>query len=182
MKKPHCRALFLGCALFTLPVAASLAAATLPATPATGITGSAAYQQMMKFAGEWTGPAQTPGGSPVSVIYRVTSAGKTVMETLFPGTDHEMVSMYHMDGPALVMTHYCAAGNQPHLRLNESRSTPTEFVFDFAGGTNLDPARDSHIHGLVLRIKSDSQLEAEWTSYKDGKKSEGLLYLITRKR
>jgi hypothetical protein len=41
-----------------------------------------------------------PDGSPASVVYKVTSAGKTVMETLGPGTDHEMVSMYHMDGPA----------------------------------------------------------------------------------
>ena len=179
MANQHRYALSLGGALFALFVAASLGA---PQVPAGSITGSEAYQRMVKFAGEWTGKTQTPDGSSATVVYKVTSAGKTVMETLFPGTDHEMVSMYHMDGSALVMTHYCAAGNQPHLRLNESKSTPTEFVFDFAGGTNLDPARDSHIHGLVLRIKSDSQLEAEWTSYKDGKKSEGLLYLITRKR
>ena len=181
MRNLHCRALSLSSALFALLVAASLVAATPSAASAASITGSAAYQQMTKFAGEWTGTTQTPGGSPVSVVYKVTSAGKTVMETLFPGTDHEMVSMYHMDGPELVMTHYCSAGNQPHLRFNESKSTPNEFVFDFVGGTNLDPARDGHIHGLVLRLKSDNQMEAEWTGYKDGKKSDVMLFLLSRK-
>ncbi len=171
---------FRGCALFALLVLAGLAAST-PVAAAAGITGSAAFQQMTKLAGEWTGTMQSPNGDPARVVYKVTSAGKTVMETLAPGTDYEMVSMYHMDGPALVMTHYCSQGNQPHLRLNESSSTPTEFVFDFVGGTNLDPARDSHIHGLVLRIKSDNQLEAEWTGYKDGKKADTMLFLLTRK-
>ena len=181
MKDLNCHTVFLGCALSTLLIAVSLAASTLPEAPPAGITGSAAYQQMTKLAGEWTGTTQTPERSPASVVYRVTSAGKTVMETLGPGTDHEMVSMYHMDGPALIMTHYCSAGNQPHLRLNESKSTPAEFVFDFVGGTNLDPARDVHIHGLVLRIKSENQIEAEWTGYKDGKKSDVMLFLLTRK-
>ena len=167
-------------ALLALLVLAGLAASTPPAAAA-GITGSAAYQQMTKLAGEWTGTMQSPDGSPARVVYKVTSAGKTVMETLGPGTEHEMVSMYHMDGPALVMTHYCSMGNQPHLRLNESKSTPTEFVFDFVGGTNLDPDRDGHIHGLVLRIKNDNQIEAEWTGYKDGKKSDTMLFFLTRK-
>jgi hypothetical protein len=171
---------FRGCALFALLVVAGLTAST-PFAAGAGITGSAAYQQMTKFAGEWTGTMQTPDGNPARVVYKVTSAGKAVMETLGPGTDHEMVSMYHMDGPALVMTHYCSMGNQPHLRLNESKSTPTEFIFDFVGGTNLDPARDGHIHGLVLRIKNDNQMEAEWTGYKDGKKSDVMLFLLTRK-
>jgi hypothetical protein len=178
MKNPH--SIFRSSALFALLVVAGLAAST-PFAAGAGITGSAAYQQMTKLAGEWTGTMQTPGGNQVSVVYRVTSAGKTVMETIGPGSDHEMVSMYHMDGPALLMTHYCSAGNQPHMRLNESKSTPAEFVFDFVGGTNLDPARDEHIHGLVLRIKSDSQLEAEWTGYKDGKKADVMLFLLTRK-
>jgi hypothetical protein len=178
MKNLH--SIFRSSALFALLVVAGLAAST-PFTAGAGITGGAAYQQMTKLAGEWTGTMQTPGGNQVSVVYRVTSAGKTVMETIGPGSDHEMVSMYHMDGPALLMTHYCSAGNQPHMRLNESKSTPAEFVFDFVGGTNLDPARDEHIHGLVLRIKSDSQLEAEWTGYKDGKKADVMLFLLTRK-
>jgi len=178
MTNQYRRAISLSSALLG---AVALAGLTLPAAHAADVNGSEAYQQMTKLAGEWKGTMQTADGSPVSVVYKVTSAGKTVMETLGPGSEHEMVSMYHMDGPALVMTHYCSQGNQPHLRLNESKSSPKEFVFDFVGGTNLDAAKDSHIHGLVLRIKSENQMEAEWTSYKDGKKADVMLFLLTRK-
>ena len=64
MKNQCHRALSLGCALFTLLVAASLVASTPPAAPEAGISGSAAYQQMTKFAGEWTGTMRTPGWKP----------------------------------------------------------------------------------------------------------------------
>ena len=172
----------LGGVLF-LSVFAGLNLSLLPAAgPPAGVSAAAAFQRMTTLAGEWVGTTQTADGAPARIVYRVTSAGKTVMETLGPGTDHEMVSMYHRDGPALVMTHYCSAGNQPHLRFDESKSTPTEFIFDFVGGTNLDPDRDEHIHGLVLRFKSENQMEAEWTGFKEGKKSDVMLFLVTRKK
>ncbi len=183
MRKQYPIGLFLDYASATLLLSAALGTSILiAAAPEPGISGNDAFQQMVKFSGEWTGTIQTADGAAVSVNYRVTSAGNTVMETLAPGSDREMVSMYHMDGKSLVMTHYCSAGNQPHLRLNESKSTPTEFVFDFIGGTNLNPDRDVHIHGLILRIKSADRIEAEWTGYKDGKKADTTLFLITRKK
>ncbi len=183
MRKQYTIGRFLDCALFALLFSAALGASMLlVAAPEAGISGETAFRQLTKLSGEWTGSIQTPDGAPVTINYRVTSAGNTVMETLAPGSDHEMVSMYHMDGKALVMTHYCSAGNQPHLRLNESKSTPAEFVFDFVGGTNLDPERDVHIHGLVLRIMGADRIEAEWTGYKDGKKADTTLFLVTRKK
>ena len=51
----------------------------------------------------------------VSVI-KVTAGGSAVHETLFPGSAHEMVSVYHLDGADLVMTHFCALGNQPRMK------------------------------------------------------------------
>ena len=51
------------------------------------------------------------------VVFHVTAANSVVIETMFPGSDHEMVNTYHIDGDNLVMTHYCAMGNQPHLKL-----------------------------------------------------------------
>ena len=61
-----------------------------------------------------------------------------------PGTDHEMVSVYHADGKDVVMTHYCAFGNQPKMKLDPA-SKDNELKFVFAGGTNLDPAKDTHM-------------------------------------
>jgi len=48
--------------------------------------------------------------------YGVTAAGSAVVETVFPGSPHEMVTVYHADGTDLVLTHYCMEGNAPRMR------------------------------------------------------------------
>src|SRR6516162_4262898 len=75
------------------------------------------FEALKKRAGDWVevGKDGKPTDKVVSSI-RVTSAGSAVQETLFPGSDHEMVTMYHRDGADLILTHYCALGNQPRLR------------------------------------------------------------------
>ena len=74
------------------------------------------FEKMKKLEGEWImldkEGKKTEG---VTLRYRVTAAGSTVMETIFVDQPHEMVTMYHMDGEKLRMTHYCAHGNQPTL-------------------------------------------------------------------
>ncbi len=49
-----------------------------------------------------------------------------------------MINMYHLDGDDLVLTHYCAGGNQPHMKLDRASATSGKLQFDFIGGTNLD--------------------------------------------
>src|SRR3954447_19979613 len=76
-----------------------------------------AFETMKKLAGTWL--AADEDGKPtdqVTSIIRVTAGGSAVHETLFPGQPHEMVSIYTVEGPDLVMTHYCALGNQPRLK------------------------------------------------------------------
>ena len=38
------------------------------------------------------------------------------MEVINEGTPGSMISMYHPDGDKILMTHYCAVGNQPRMR------------------------------------------------------------------
>ena len=83
--------------------------------------------------------------------YAVTAAGSAVVETVFPGSAHEMVTVYHADGPDLVLTHYCMEGNQPRMRAKDARGPRFEFAFD--GGTNIDPKRDRHMHSAVVRAR-----------------------------
>src|SRR5262245_39718357 len=74
-------------------------------------------ERLKKLAGTWV--AADKDGKPtdqvVSVV-RVTAAGSAVHETLFPGQPHEMISVYHLDGKDLLMTHYCSLGNQPRMK------------------------------------------------------------------
>src|SRR5262249_2697880 len=68
----------------------------------------------------------------------------------------EMISVYTADGPDLILTHYCVLGNQPRMKADPD-SPPNQIVFRFAGGSNLEPAKDKHMCavrslGRVTRI------------------------------
>ena len=80
-----------------------------------------------------------------------------------------MVSVYHLDGDDLRMTHDCAAGNQPRLKLDRASSSPTHLVFVFDGGTNMNPAKDMHIHGLSITFDKDGEVKAAWEGFTGGK-------------
>jgi hypothetical protein len=78
------------------------------------------------------------------------------------------------------MTHYCAARNQPHLKLDRAKSTPDEFIFVFDGGTNFDPEKDMHIHGLRIKFEKDGHVKSEWEGYTGGKKAGTTTFEMTR--
>jgi len=141
-----------------------------------------AFAQLQALTGAWQGTVMQTNGPRTTVDYRLTSGGQTVMEVLFGGTSHEMVSMYHLDGPDLVITHFCAMGNQPRMRLDRSSSSTNKLVFVFSGGSNLDPAKDVHVHdGWIRRIAPD-RLEAGWTLHQDGKPMGTNLFFLERTR
>jgi len=136
--------------------------------PTPGIDARTAWAQLASLAGAWEG---TAGDGTGRVEYRVASGGTVVMETLFPGTPHEMISMYHVDGDELVMTHYCAMGNQPRMRLDRAGSTASQLRFEFTGGTNLKPETDAHVHSGTIEIGADGRLRAAWDFWSDGKRA-----------
>lgn len=144
-----------------------------------GVTAKAAFDALAGLAGTWQGEA---GGEPAQVVYRLASGGSVVMETQFPSTDHEMITMYHLDGAELVATHYCAAGNQPRFKLDRDHSTAAKLVFGFAGGSNLDPKRDMHIHGGEIQIKSPDAVAAQWDHWQKGASSAKLTFDLQRRR
>lgn len=130
--------------------------------------------------GEQTEKAEKKDAQP-AVVYRVVAAGSVVQETLFPGTPHEMVTMYYMDGPDLVLTHYCAAHNQPHMKA-EKAANDRQLIFKFAGGSNIDPAKDGHMHDLTMTFIDADHIRSEWTYYADGKKGDTKTFELARKK
>jgi hypothetical protein len=67
---------------------------------------------------------------------------------------HSM-TIYHMDGEALVATHYCPQGNQP--RLDSRGAASGEIRFAFRDVTDLD-AGESHTHELWFTPGADGTL------------------------
>jgi hypothetical protein len=141
---------------------------------------NAAFEQLKALAGEWQGQTSESGQkTDLKVLYQVTANGNALVETIFPGSPHEMVTVYHLDGKKLMLTHYCAAGNQPRMVLNR-KSTPAELAFDFAGATNLKSGKEGHMHALRLRFDNPGQLSAEWDYFKDGKKQDCTRFSLKR--
>ena len=138
-------------------------AAKLPA-PAT----NANLEKLKKLAGTWV--AIDKDGKPtdqvVSVI-KVTAGGSAVHETLFPGQPMEMISVYTVEDSDLFMTHYCVLGNQPRMKA-DPKSPSNQIVFRFAGGGNLNPKKDKHMHEATLTIVSDDQIEILGTGWENG--------------
>jgi hypothetical protein len=148
------------------------------------------FEKLKKLAGEWLSadePAEpnrdrkeAAETRPVC-IYKVTSAGSVVQETLLPGTPHEMVTMYYQEGPDLVLTHYCALGNQPRMKA-EPPTAPDKLEFKFAGGSNINPGKDAHMHDLTLTFVDPDHLRATWTLYQNGQPSKVETFELKRKR
>src|SRR5690349_10968694 len=84
------------------------------ATPsdAAGAPGPRMFERMKALTGEWEGTYDwsqgRTGGGPLRVSYFVTGAGSALVESLIQGGVTTMTTVYHLDGPQLRMTHYCA--------------------------------------------------------------------------
>jgi hypothetical protein len=136
-----------------------------------------AFERLKGLEGEWS--AVTPDGD-ATIVYRVAAAGSIVVEHLFPGTDHEMLTVYHRDGADLVATHYCSAGNQPRFKLEQPGGSPDRLHFAFNGGSNMAPG-DGHIHEGWLRFVDAEHVEAEWAFWKDGEPDHSASFAMTRR-
>src|SRR5262245_50414962 len=118
----------------TMAAALALAASTTQAADATSPSAQQALDRLKALVGTWDGHVAKPDGPPGSVRYELIGGGSTVTERLFPGTAHEMMTVYHLDGDRLLATHYCTMGNQPVMKLE--KATAGELSFGFVGGTN----------------------------------------------
>ncbi len=129
---------------------------------------NAGLEKMKKLVGTWV--AADKDGKPtdqvVSVI-KLTSGGSAVHETIFPGQPMEMISVYTADGSDLLMTHYCVLGNQPRMKASPN-SSDNKISFKFAGGNNLDPKKDKHMHEATLTITDDDHIELLGVAWEGG--------------
>jgi len=144
--------------------------------------GSSALDPVKKLAGEWVGKAgHGDEKMDATVTYRVTAGGSAVIETQFPGSEHEMVTLYTVEKGALMLTHYCAIGNQPRMKARKSGAA-NELVFDFAGGAGINPGKDQFMHDAKLTFVDDDHLRCEWSNWKGGKQADAALFELERKK
>ena len=148
---------------------------SMPTPPAA----SAELEHMKSLAGHWEGITKHSNGTeePVAVDYKVTSGGSAVVETLSPGTSHEMVSIYHDANEKLEMTHYCMLGNHPTLTLESSNDK--QFNFDASAQTKSELAGKMYMNSLVLDRPSEKELVQTWTALNpDGSPSDSTVFSL----
>ncbi len=130
------------------------------------IEGSPALQAMKSLAGTWKGTHMMKGKElPATVEYKVTSNGSSVVETIFPGTPQEMITVYHDKAGNLSMTHYCSVGNQP--RLDMVRMEGQALSFTLSPDHNPGIEHEGHMHDLTITIADKDHVRHEWTYYEN---------------
>jgi hypothetical protein len=163
--------------LLTFLIAASAQAAS-PKAPQ-GPDPKLAFETLKELAGAWRGYVGKEGNS-AGIDYRVTAGGSVLMETIFPGTAKETVSMYYLNRGELTLTQYGVAGYQPEMLYDRKHSTPGVFVFKFDGGRGFSMRDDVHIHDGTIRIADTQHLESTWNEWKQGKPATEYHFVLTR--
>jgi hypothetical protein len=143
---------------------------TADAAPATANAASA-FEAIKALEGEWKG--RRGDGGKLGVTYEVFSAGSAVVETLSPVGEPSMVTVYHMDGEDLRMTHYCAAKNQPRMKAISVSPDGKVVSFEFIDATNLGPT-DGHMNNLELTFTDGEHLRHRWTWLENGQKRDNV--------
>jgi len=137
---------------------------------------AASLDKLKALSGTWS--TQATGDKPaMTITFRPTSNGSAVIETMSPGTPMEMINMYTADGDTVLLTHYCAMGNQPHMKLE--RSAGKTMKFDFVDGGNIKSRDDAHMDSVALTVDGD-KLTEDWTSVADGKELEKAKFELHR--
>ena len=142
-------------AIATLAIAATSAFAQTDAQKA--------FTAIKSMPGTWEGQSSK---GPVQVTFKITSGGSAVMSEILGKED--MISMFNMDGDRLLLTHYCAMGNQPRMQASLSPDGKT-VTFSYVDATNLSAPDAGHLQRMVLTMLDDNHQIEEWVFVDHGK-------------
>jgi hypothetical protein len=127
---------------------------------------SAAFARLKALVGEWE--ANTPSGK-AHLTYELTGGGTALVERESADQMPGMLTVYHLDGDRLILTHYCMAGNQPRMQASSFNPDTGELQFQFLDATNLASPGAGHMHDARFRLVDNNHLETEWQFYENGK-------------
>lgn len=121
------------------------------------------WQKLKTLVGQWEGSMEEGGQKmPADVEVRMTGDGSAIMHVMGKDSPYEMVTMIHPDGKQILATHYCAAHNQPRMRLVPSKAA-NQLAFEFVDGTNIGPG-EGHMKSVVFTFVDADHHEEAWTS------------------
>src|SRR5262245_54766791 len=148
-------------------------AAAAPGGPHGAAPGGAAARQVFdrfqSLSGEWRG--RSSKGWDDRVTFQVIASGSAVVETsLFEAHPGEtMLTVYHLDGDRMMLTHYCVAKNQPRLQVSSIEDGGNRVTFSFRDATNLASLDQGHMDRVVFEFLDRDHFSSRWSFYKNGR-------------
>jgi hypothetical protein len=128
---------------------------------------AAGFEKLKSLAGDWQG--KDPDGNELKVNYQVVSGGAALVETLQNANEPSMVTLYHLDGDKLMVTHYCSSGNQPRMVAEAPAAEIKNLNFKFFDVTNLSTPSAGHMRSLAVTFQDQDHIKQVWTWRADGK-------------
>ena len=132
------------------------------------------FDSLKALDGTWEG--KNSKGEALKVTFRETAGGSALLSEIHGMGAHDMVSMIHLDGDRLLMTHYCGAGNQPRMAASLAPDGKS-IAFDFVDSTNLASADAGHMNQVVFAMADGGHHTEEWTFLDHGKTMKELFTL-----
>lgn len=124
----------------------------------------AVFARLGGLAGDWEGTFSN--GRHHTVNYRFSAGGTALVETWALAPGRESLTIYTLDGDALVATHYCPQGTQPRLKYSGERDGRLQFEL-LDGGSLQVPGR-SHQHAFWLQWNGGDALVRSETYVENG--------------
>lgn len=124
------------------------------------------FEKLKALAGDWEARDGTAyGGKPIRISYKVVSQGTSVMETYYQvGSDFiDMVTLYHLDGDSLALTHFCAVNNQVRMRAEPLTADGKVLRFHFVDAANLSASNKEVMNKLEITFTDKDHMTQLWT-------------------
>jgi hypothetical protein len=146
-------------------------------------TKQSSFDRIKSLSGDWevTRGPDGHGQHGATVFYKVTAAGSAVQETLFGGTDHEMITLYYVEDGKLALTHYCMLQNRPLMR-EEKTSNPAQIVLVCPKAENAKIEAEDHMHQVTYTFIDADHVKADWVLFKGGKPDSTHTFELARRK
>ena len=143
-----------------------LALVSSSALAADGPNAAAAFERLKGLVGEWE--AVQANGQKATSRFEVIAGGSALLERE-TGMGSEMITLYHLDGDRLLLTHYCMAGNQPRMRLTAFDPATGELAFEFLDATGLPNPAAGHMRRARFWLEAANRYSTQWNFVENGK-------------
>ncbi|WP_444929302.1 hypothetical protein ACJJIF_15880 [Microbulbifer sp. SSSA002] len=132
-----------------------------------------AFNKIKALSGEWREEGEK--NNDFIINFSEIAGGSVLIESwIHKGRQHSL-TVYHLDGDDLLVTHYCPQGNQP--RLSWQKNTTGEAIeFSFKDITNF--ASGSRLDSLAFAWLGNGRLQRQETYVKNGEQIASDLILV----